>query len=158
MRITGRSAERAYRAAGREFAHIEFGENDGPGLAELADKERIVRRDRPRQKAGTGRRRKIGCVDVVLQDNGDAVQRGAWTVRSPLRVERAGLFPGAGIQGDDGVEFRSGLVIGLDASEVQPNQQLRSQRASVERPVQFLDARRRHIDRLRRGERRKRES
>ena len=66
---------------------------------------------------------------VVLEREGDAVERAAHDAPSALRVARAGLGERAGVQGEKRVETRSASVVGGDAREIVADEILRRERA-----------------------------
>ena len=75
MRIVRLPAERAVRAAGRELRHVYFREDDRARVAQLLDDERVLRRNRPLEQDRSAGRLHVERVVVVLEDDGDAVQR-----------------------------------------------------------------------------------
>src|SRR4029077_19404336 len=102
------SAGRMTRANVGPFAEVGFAENHGAGLAESLDDERIFRRlgsaDQG-QRAGGGHHL-VGGVDVVFDDDGDAVERTAGALVFAFTVKRVGDLEGVGIQFDDAVDGR----------------------------------------------------
>ncbi len=71
------------------------------------------------ERGRAARRGEVAGVDVVLHDERNAVQRPDQPAgRFQPRVETLGLCQRLVVDGDDGVEGRSALVVGLDAGEV----------------------------------------
>ncbi len=59
-----------------------------------------------------------GYIDVVFQEHRDPMQWSAHVARGPLGVQRVGLGERCGIDLDDGVQHRPGVVYPRNAVEV----------------------------------------
>jgi hypothetical protein len=68
------------------------------------------------------------------------------TFHAPFSVERSGFFQRILVQGDDAVELRTFLVIGLDAREVHLDQLLRSQYTAIHPGLDVGDGRSRKVE------------
>ena len=121
-RLAAASAPAARGMAGPEvgpLAQIGLAENHRSRLAQSLGDEGIARRDGAgeSERAGGGHHA-IGGIDVVLDENGNAVQRAARPFVAPLFVERIGDRQRVGIELDDGVDGRPALVDFVDALEI----------------------------------------
>ena len=99
-----------------------------------------------------GGRGEIGGVVVVLHHDRDAVHGGSRALAFALGVELTGALERVRIDGNDGVELGTGLVVGLDASEAEFDEPLRCQSTGVEGSVDFSDGSRRQLERFGSGE------
>jgi hypothetical protein len=98
--------------------------------AQAGRHERIARGAHAIQRERAGARaHPVARRDIVLQQDGNAVQRAAHLARLALAVEIGGDLDGIGIQFDDGIQARSGPVDGGDAREVALHERLRRQLA-----------------------------
>ena len=61
-------------------------------------------------------------VEGVFRQEWTAVQRSARTALSPVAIQVAGVLRGTRAEGDDRVQPRAGLVVGLDAIDVAGDQ------------------------------------
>ena len=96
------AARRPRRAEVRPLAEVRLGQDDGAGLAETLDDERVLGRLRAEEGERSGRRlHPVGRVDVVLDDDGDAVEGPPRSLLLALPVELAGDGQGVGIRLDD---------------------------------------------------------
>jgi len=111
------SVRRADTLAGRErpLGHIGLGEDDRSGRADTLHLRGIVGRQAPRERDRPTRRRKIGGVEVVLHQHGDAVKGPRH--RSPLQlgVEGVGASQRGRVHLGDGSEL---AIIRLDPIEM----------------------------------------
>ena len=82
VRVARQPTERAPYAS-RELAQVDLREHNRPGVTQLLHDEGVVRGQRPLQHDGAGRGREVRRVDVVLQDQRDAMQGGAGTPGLP---------------------------------------------------------------------------
>ncbi len=113
----------------RPFAHVRLAQQHGARLPEPARDEGIVPRPRPHQGEGAGRgQHLVGGVDVVFQQDGDAVQWPAWPTGAQFVVEGGGDLHGLGVALDHAATPRTVTVERLDAGEVHRNQVLNRQR------------------------------
>ena len=88
VRIQNLSAERAVGGAGGELGQVGLGDDDRAGRPQLLHQERIVGRHGAFEQHGAAGRRHVGGVEVVLQHDGNAVQRGSRPFAPALRIER----------------------------------------------------------------------
>jgi hypothetical protein len=132
-----------------ELGHVHFRHDDGARRPQLLHHERIVGRDGSFEQHGAAGGRQIERVVVVLQHDGDAVERRARTFRLALGVERARGLERFRIQRNDRVQRRTLAIVGLNSSQTALHQLLGRQRARVEGGVDVGDGRRIELDRLR---------
>ena len=90
----------------------------------------------------------IGGIDVVLDDDRNAVQRRARALGLALGIHRARGLERLRIDGDHRVQRRTLAIVGIDARQEHLHQPLRGQRALGKRGVDVGDRRRIQIDRL----------
>ena len=76
----------------------------------------------------------------------------------PLAVELARDFERARVHGQDRVQLRSVLVVGLDPAQIHLDQPLVGESAGVDRGLDVVDARGQEVERARRGRSRGRET
>src|SRR5204862_3127247 len=93
--------------------------------------------------------RHVEGVIVVLEDDGNAVQRRSPSFRLPLGVERARLVDRLRIERDDRVQGRSLAIERANAREAHLRQRFGRQRAGVEGGLDVGDRRRIELDRFR---------
>src|SRR5690606_34682804 len=107
---------------------------------QLADLERVVRRDGACERERAGGRRQVVRVVVVLDDDRNAVQRAGQPAGArEQRVQRVGDGARRRVHGHDRVERGAALVERLDALEVQVHEPARGQTAVQERGVDLRD-------------------
>jgi hypothetical protein len=117
--VAGRARIDAVEAAVGEFRERGLGDQNAAGLANAFDGRGVALWLKARQRCRAARRRQIAGVDVVLGDEGNAVQRAAeFAGGLELGIERIGLGQRLSVDRDDGVQHRPLLVIRLDACEV----------------------------------------
>ena len=134
-RVLGLAAARA-PAGGRSrraevgpLAQVGLAQDDGAGVAQARHEERVRARPVVRQRQRAGRVDHAGDVDVVLDEDRQAVQRAANLARLALGVEGVGIGKGRRVELDDRVERRPGLVDRRDAVQIRLRQRLRGKRA-----------------------------
>ena len=140
------AAEGAHRPPGSELAQVHLRQHDRSGAAEPLHEEGVVRRQPVPEQEGAGGGPDIRRVEVVLQDHGDAVERGAPAGSFPLGVELAGSPPGLRVQRDHGVDRRPLIVVGGDPRETELDQPLGIERPGVHGVVDLGDRRRGQIE------------
>ena len=116
------SADRMAGAEVRPLAEIGLAEDDRARGAE-AGNEFGVFRSGGSEGEGAGRGHHfVASVDVVLDEDGDAVEGAAGTFLFALAIEVGGDGGGVGVQFDDGVEagalFADGFIDGADAGDL----------------------------------------
>ena len=128
VRVQDLAAERAVavgHAVGhevRELGQVRLADDHGAGRAQLGDDGRVTVRDRVLQRHGAGRRRQARDVEVVLHEDGDAVQRSAQLPGRAFEVEQRRVGERARVHDSDGVEPRSARVDGGDPVDVRARQ------------------------------------
>jgi hypothetical protein len=106
-------------AAARELLQVGFREDEGSGLAHPVDRERVGGRYRVLHRDIAAGGRHVEGIEVVLEDDRDAMQRtdGAFAVLE-LLVHLRRDAQSLGVDGDDGAQGRTLLVVGFDAGKV----------------------------------------
>ncbi len=142
VRLAADSAPTAGGALGPEvgpFAEIGLAEDDGPGLPQTGNKKCVAPRDIAGQRQRTGgRRHRVAGLDVVLEEDRDAVQRPSHLVLPPLLVEGPRLGHRLRIGDDDGVQHG---VEALDPLQVGPRDRLGTHRARFHQSLEIGDTR-----------------
>jgi hypothetical protein len=127
--IAGLSAQGAHTwYARREFMEVGLAEDDGAGLPKASNDERVFSRYERCQSQGRAGRRHVRRVVVVLEDDGNAVQRSAHLSGAPLCIHGPRVTFRRWVDADHRVERRSALVVGGDAGEVGARQVERAER------------------------------
>ena len=139
MRIQRLTAEGTVGAPGRKLRQVDLGEYDGTGVAELLHQYGIARRDVPLEQYGPGGGRQVARVVVVLEHDGDAVQRRALALCFAFAVECACGFERLRVEHDHGMNGRTLTIIRGDAREIPFDELLRRERAGVEGRVELGD-------------------
>ncbi len=147
MRIQRLPAERAFRRPRRELRHVHLREHDCAGRAQLLHEKGVFGRNRPFEQDRAASRRQVGGVVVVLEDNRDAVQRRARTLRFSLGIERARGLERLRIERQHRAQRRPLPVVRVDARQTELHQSFCRQRTGVERAVDVGDSERVEIDR-----------
>jgi len=132
---------------------VRLPDDDGAGVAQLFHHERVTSGLEAIERQRPARGRHVGGRVIVLDHDGDAVERTADVTRAPLGVERGRRVERVGVQRDERVDARPVLVIGLDASEILLDELARR------RPVRFhliLQVEDRLLDDIEPGRRRER--
>jgi hypothetical protein len=83
----------------------------------------------------------VVSIDIVLEQDGDAVERPALLVAGTLLVQLRGLFGGIGVELDDRVQHRSGLIDSRHAFLELLHQRLAGKCAAVHALLQLIDGR-----------------
>ena len=101
------------------LAQVGLAQNDGAGLAQFLRHERIFRRTRTHQRQRSGRGlHAVGGVDVVFDQDGNAVQRAARALGFALLVEGLRDGQGVGIEFDHAIDGRPAPVYFFDPGHV----------------------------------------
>ena len=116
------AGRRPRRAEVRPLAEVRLAEDDGAGLAQARDDEGVLPRLVRRQRQRAGRVHQAGDVDVVLQQDRDAVQRTAHLAGLALGVERVGVLQRRRVELDHRVQLRPSVVHDRDAIEIRLRQ------------------------------------
>ena len=153
VRVTDRTAKRAHGPARCELAHVQLREHDRPRFAKLSNEKGVIGRHRPLEQERARRRRHVGRVEIVFQNDGDAVQGRTRSLGSALRVESARTLHRVRVHRDDRAQLRPSVVIGLDTGEIERDELLGAQRSGVESGVDVSDRSFRELERLRGCER-----
>ena len=148
VRVARLPAQRAEGATRRELRQVDLGDDHGPCLAQLPHHERVVGRDRSVEEDRPASSGQVGGVEVVLEDDRDAVQQRLLALGLAFGIQRPGRFERPGIEREHRVQQRALLVVGLDARQPELHQPLRGERAGVHRRGQLRDRRRVEVDRL----------
>ena len=99
-----------------EFMHVGFAENDGSGAFQSCGDEGVFVGDAVVKDLASGRGACAGGVDVVLEDDGQAMQGAAELAGFGFGVELLCLGKRVIMHdGDEGVEFG---IVDLDALEI----------------------------------------
>ena len=139
--VDGLAADGLVAAAG-ELSHRGLPENHGTGVAERFRDESVVGRHRVPEDGRSVGRRHVDGVDVVLEQDGDAVQRPARPSAPALGIEGGGRLEGPRIHRDDRVELGAAVLVGSYPCEVRCHHLLRRQEAT---PYGVGDARERRF-------------
>ena len=101
------------------LAKISFAQDHGAGLAQLRGDVSVLRRVRSheRQRSRRGAHAVRG-IDIVLDEDGNAMQRPARPFRPALDFERVGNLESIGVEFDDRVDHGAGFVDLLNACQV----------------------------------------
>ncbi len=103
----------------RPLGEIRLGEDDRSSRTQASNPRRVPARDVVRQGETTRRRRHaIPRFDVVLYDDGQAVQRAARLSGFALGIQHARFRQCIGIERDDRVETRPRVIEASDAVQV----------------------------------------
>jgi hypothetical protein len=107
------------RSEVRPLAEIGLAEDHGAGVAQPRDEKRVDRRDRSLERERPrGRLHAVVRRNVVLDQDGDAVERAARALRLSLEVEGVGGGQRVGIDLNDTVQAGPAAVDCVDACEV----------------------------------------
>jgi hypothetical protein len=147
--VEGPRPERAVGAAGRELRQVHLREDHRPGITQPLDHERVVGRNRSVQQHRSAGGREIERIEVVLQHDGDAVQRRPPALGLPLGVQRARLLERLRVERDDRVQAGALFVVGLDPRQAQLHEPFARHRPGFHRRGELLDRRRVQFQRLR---------
>ena len=120
IRVTGLTKDGADGLSPNgELMQISLGQNQRPGLAQAFGEEGILRWDKTLQRAGASRGGHVTGANIVLQQNRNAMERTGEGPRLPkLAIQPFRLFQCLRVDGDDGIEGRPLLVIGLDTGQI----------------------------------------
>lgn len=118
--IAGVAEEGAVGVAAGVFAERGFAEDDGAFLAELGDDEGIEGRAVVGESGDALGGGHTGGVDFIFYEDDDTVHgAGELAGLGKSRVEFVGFGEGGGVEGDDAVDRRALLVVGLDPVQVE---------------------------------------
>ena len=140
-RVVGVADEAEARAhvARCELAHVGLGDDERARVLHACDDGGIPGRHEVREEGRSVGGRQVAGLDLILEENRDAVQRPAESAGGEGGVEAGGLVEGGGVQVGDGVEPRSLLVVGFDAVEVTLHQVDAGQLSGEKRGVHLRD-------------------
>ena len=123
--VAGLAAHAAPAARGKigaevgPFAHVGLGQDDRPGRPQLFGHPAVFFHERISQHGGAGRgRHRVKGIDVVLEDDRDAVQRAPGLAGLHLGVQFGRDLQGVGVDAKDRIEPGPAAVDGLDALQV----------------------------------------
>ena len=101
------------------LAQVRLAEDDGAGVSQPRDDERVFGRRDAHERERSGRRHHaVGGGDVVLDHDRNAVQRAARAARLSFGVELVGDRQRVGIDLEDAAERRALPVEGVDARQI----------------------------------------
>ena len=120
---------------------VGLGDDDGARVLQLADDISVLRRHVAREAQGAAGGRHAGGIDVVLEQDRNAVQRADRPRRLELRIQVIGDLQRFGIDQDNGVQGWTALIIGIDARQIHFGQPAGSQPALPHRGMDVLDGR-----------------
>jgi hypothetical protein len=124
----------------RPFAQIRLAKDDSARRAQPLGYERVARRDVAGEGERAGRRAHlVGRVDVVLDENGDSVQRPADASGLSFIVELRRDRERIRIQLDDRVDCRPALIERVDAREVLLDERSRRIGTAAEAGAEVVD-------------------
>src|SRR5205814_9550625 len=128
--VAGRHAGGAEEVG--ELGEGRLAEDDGAGAAQLFGDERILCRYRSAERDRSGRRRHIGSIDVVLEDDRYAEQ---W-LSAPIIIEIVDVQSAGGVEGvlihvHEAVELWTGLIVGRDPREIHAHELLGGESAGT---------------------------
>ena len=142
-RLTAASAPSAGGVPAAEvcpLAAISLAEDHGSGGAQARYHERILRRPRAHERHGAGGSlHAIGGRDVVLYQDGNAMQRPTWTLRAALAVEIVCDRLCIGIELDYGIHFVAALIDRRNAREIVLSESARGKLPAVEAASQRFE-------------------
>ena len=98
--------------------HVGFAEDDGARVAQPRDDECVIGRLMTGERQRPTACRHGGGVEIVLEDDRDAVHRSAHATLASLAVESPCLGPRSGIEPDHRVECRSAGVVCSDSGQI----------------------------------------
>ena len=133
------SAERADAPPDANSDRLTFAEDDRAGVAELLHDERIIGRERAFEQHRAAGRRQIEGVEVVLEDDRNAVERRARPLAFALRVERTCGVQRLRIQRQNRSKVGPLPIVGLDPRDRELHEPLRGEGAGPERRIQVGD-------------------
>ena len=117
-----------------------------PALAEPVDDERVLRRpivlEHERAECGGH----PDGVDLVLDEDRDTVQRAGEAGLLEAGVEPIGVLQGPRVDGDDGVEHRTALVVRVNSIQVLLRERACGERAAGERLMDVGHGRFNHFE------------
>ena len=97
---------------------IQLAEQHGSGSPQHSHLIGVLRGHDAHERKRAAGRWHVRSIEVVFEQDRDAVQRPARTTFAPLAIQLTGVGGGAGVDGDHRVQPRSGLVVGLYARDV----------------------------------------
>jgi len=115
-RRIGRPAYAA--AAAGELTEVHLGQRDRTRLAQLLHHEGVLLRHMAFEKLRSRRRRHVDGVVVILQHDGDPMQRSAHFAALAFGIELPRLVERLFVESDDRVNGRALFVVGFDPLEV----------------------------------------
>ena len=143
------SARGIHAAPVGPLAHVGLRQQDRSGFSQLLRDERVPRGNRALQRQrARGGGHPIVRVDVVLERDGDAVQRAADLAGLAFGIELVGDLEGLGVGLDDCPQLRSLAVQGLDSRQVQLGDGSRGARPGTHCCLQVVNRRLVELERL----------
>jgi hypothetical protein len=103
---------------GRQLVHRRLTEYDRAGASKSFHLERIRRGLQGGETQGAVAGRHIDRVVVILDENGNAVQRPSRPLMRALPIQGIRLFQRMRIEHHDRVQLRAALIIGFDAGDI----------------------------------------
>ena len=140
VRIARDAEHRSIGIARRVLAQRCLAEDDSAGFAQPFDRKRVPGRPVILEYLRPQRRRHSGRVDLVLHQDGNAVQRPNRTRSLIGRIEPIGVLQCMVIERDDRIDGRTLLVVSSDAIEIGLDQPARRE-SGFERSMDILDRR-----------------
>jgi hypothetical protein len=98
-----------------ELGQSRLGDDDGACIAKVLRQRRFVRRHEAGERERAAGRRHVGRVNVVLQCDGDAVQRTADSPGRAIAIESIGLVERVRVHHDCGVQP---ILVGGEPDEI----------------------------------------
>jgi len=142
-------------AAVSKFIHVDLGQDDRAGFAQLTNARRILIRQRVRQHEAAAAGGHVGRVVIVLGEDRNAHQRRAQTLGLAFLVECTRGIERRLVQRDHRVQRRPLLVVSGDPRQVQLRQLFVAERTGTNRILDLLDAGVLQVEGLGIGQRRK---
>ncbi len=133
--VAGHGRGRARDPIG-ELGHCGFRDDDGAGRAQVFRQRGFIGRDETGKGQGAAGGRHVGGLDIVLEGDGDAVQRAAQMAARAFTVEFGGLFERVRIDGYGRMQL---IFISCDALQVLADQFARGDASGFHRGAHFGD-------------------
>ncbi len=114
---------------------VDLGQNQGAGFLQLSRDEGVVVRSEPLQAQRAARGIHVSRIDIVLEQQGNAMQRTNHSFRFQGCVHFIGNLQRPGIDQNHGVQRRPLLVEFLDPFQIHLRQAATGQNALLHRPM-----------------------
>jgi hypothetical protein len=149
---TGRRAD----VSGRELAHRGLADNQRASTFEPRDDCGVRRRNEILEAGESVRRRHVARIDLVLDEDGDTVERSDGAAGFERGIQSLGFLYCPRVDGLHSVQRGTGLVMGMDAFQVELDEAATTYLLRPERRLHVVDRRFDDIERrrCRRGARR----